>query len=74
MSADATEHRAAHPELERMAVASAGQTVFLRSLVELSEFETARLRDEAEHITAKTGVTIVLLGESLEVARITDDA
>jgi hypothetical protein len=67
---DATDNRAA---IERMAVASPGQTVFLRAKERLTHDMFLRIQKQLDQLNAETGVKVVLLDQNLEVARIKDD-
>jgi len=60
-------------DLERMAVASPGQTVFLRVLVARSTRELDQMREQAYRFTERSGVRVVILSKDVEVAKIEDE-
>jgi hypothetical protein len=59
--------------IERVAIADAGQTVFLRCTFPLVDGAMAARRADAERVTKRTGVHIVVLTKDMQVAAIHDE-
>jgi len=57
-------------DLERMAVASPGQTVFLRVLTRRSDREMALLAEDARRFTERSDIRVVILPPDIEVAKV----